>query len=136
MEKTGNFNPETGKPNPVSLKEYMLMDRHEQRAFGRALDKGEKRSFQTAVIREITRLRLKDRREIQQMLVTKLEKRQNTSIGDKVELALAKMRLTHLNMPEKQPIFFRKLRTKELPLPKWITESKSPYFINTTRSVS
>ena len=134
MEHSGNFNPETGKPNPVSLKEYMTMDRKEQRAFGRALDRGEKKSFQAAVVREVTRLRLKDRREIQQTLVNKLERRQNKSIGDKVELALAKMRLTHLMMPEKQPIFFRKLRTKEMPLPKWITESKSPYFITSPLS--
>ncbi len=135
METSLSFNKETGKPDPVSLKEFILMDRHEQRAFTRALDRGERKAFQASVMRELSRLRLKDRRELAAASVKKLESRENRSIGDKVELALARARLARLMMPEKQPIFFRKFRTREIPLPKWMTESKSPYFINTPRSV-
>lgn len=135
MDETGRFNPETGKPNPISLKEYLHMDRHEKRAFERALDKSELRAFRVAAHREAGQLRLPERRQIQTALVDKLKQRNNTSIADKIELTIEKARLARLMLPGKEPIFFRKFRTKVLPFPKWMTEAKSPYFVNTPRSV-
>lgn len=135
VESSLRFSTETGKPNPVSLKEFLLFDRHEQRKFSHALTMKESKDFQMSVVREMSRMRLKDRREIAQAQVKKLSARDNRTLGDRMELAMAKARLAHLMMPEKQPIFLRKLRTMEVKLPKWIMESKSPYFINTPRSI-
>lgn len=123
------FNPETGKPNPVSLKEVMLMDRKEVKAFLKPLGKKEEWDFQAAVQSAALRMPLSERREIQKQLVDKLQKRENKSVADKLELGLKKLQLKRLMLPEKQPIFFRKLRTKELKLPKWMTEKKSAYLM-------
>ena len=123
------FNPETGKPNPVSLKEVMLMDRKEVKAFLKSLNKKEEWDFHAAVQSAALRMPLAERREIQKQLVDKLQKRENKSVADKLELGLMKLQLKRLMLPEKQPIFFRKLRTKEFKLPKWMTEKKSAYLM-------
>jgi hypothetical protein len=126
------FNPETGKPNPVSLREVMLMDRKEGKAFVKPLNKKEEWDFQVAVQSAALKMPLIERREVAKEFVAKLQKRENKSIGDKLEVGLAKLQLARLMLPEKQPIFFRKLRTKELKLPKWMTEKKSAYLMGTS----
>jgi len=123
------FNPETGKPNPVSLREVMLMDRKELKSFIKPLNKKEEWDFQVAVQSAALRMPLAERREVHKQLVDKLQKRENKSVADKLEVGLAKIQLKRLMLPEKQPIFFRKLRTKELKLPKWMTEKKSAYLM-------
>lgn len=121
---------ETGKqPTPVSYKEYSLMDRHEARAFFGKLTKDEKKDFQAAVVRVYTETPLSERRAIAQELVAKLEKRENKTIGDKLELVLEKLRLKQIMLPEKPPLLLQKLRNKPMPLPRFIKEAKSPYLI-------
>ncbi len=117
------------KPNPVSYREFSTMDRHEQQAFLGKLSKEEKKEFQVAVARTYTETPITERRAIAQELVAKLEKRENKTIGDKMELVLDKVRLKQLTLPEKTPILFRKLRIKTLPMPRWIKEAKSAYLI-------
>ncbi|MEK7533006.1 MAG: hypothetical protein AAB542_01100 [Patescibacteria group bacterium] len=129
-ETTARFNPETGKPNPISQREFHLMDRKEKRTFFVSLSGDEKKMFQAAIMVAVEALPLKVRREQQQMLVAKLEKRNSASMGDKVEILLEKVRLKQLMLPEKKPIFFRKLRSREFPWPKWMKEAKSPYLIS------
>lgn len=127
--------PETGKPNPVSIKEYMLMDRYEQRQFQQGLSKSEKKDLMTHAARESWNLPLEKKREIQQEFVKKLEQRSNNKIGDKYELWQAKAYLKHIMLPEKQPIFFRKLRSKEPPfIRKFFGTVKSPYLISSAVS--
>ncbi len=121
------FNPETGKPNPVSTKEYLLMDRYAQREYVQALTKEEKFNFQACVIKELVAMPQEKRREIQKELVAKLEKRKNTSIADKIEFVQAKLYLKSIALPKKEPIFLRKLR-KKVPF-KSVREAKSPYLI-------
>lgn len=129
-ETTFCYNPETGKPNPVSVREFHLMDRKEARAYMRPLSKREQKDFYLATVMAWESLPLQTRREIQQAYVDKLGKRDNKSIGDKIELFREKLYLKHLMLPEKKPIFFRKLRTKEHTFPKWMKETKSPYLIS------
>lgn len=126
-ETTFQFNPETKKPMPVSMREFLLMDRKEQRAFNVALTKDEKFAFQASVFMKMVEMPQEERREIQKEFVAKLEKREDKSIGDKVELVREKWVLASLSLPEKQPIFFRKLRNK-VPF-KSIRDAKSPYLI-------
>ena len=128
------FNPETGKPNPVSLRELMLMDRKEIKAFVKPLNKKEQWDFQVAVQSAALKMPLVERRELAKQLVDKLEKRENKTIADKLELKLVKLQTARLMLPEKQPIFFRKLRTKEIKLPKWMTEKKSAYLMGASAS--
>lgn len=129
------FSPETGKPNPVSLREYMLMDRHEQRAFTKPLSQKEKYNFQLSVISGLMHMPLHERRAIQKELVAKLEARQKNTISDAIEVARAKFVYKSLMLPEKQPIFFRKLRSKDRSASKSIFQHvKSPYLITSIAS--
>ncbi len=126
------FNPETGKPNPVSLKEFLLMDRDVQKSFIKPLSKQEQKDFQMAVVVGVASMPLAERREIAKIQVDKMQQKENKTIGDKLALLQAKMHLRQVMLPEKQPIFFRKLRTKEFKLPKWLTEKKSAYLMGST----
>ena len=128
------FNPETGKPNPVSLKEFMLMDRDVQKSFIKPLSKKEQKDFQMAVIVGIAQMPLPERREMAKKQVETMQKKENKTIGDKLALLQAKLHLRQVMLPEKQPIFFRKLRTKEFKLPKWLTEKKSAYLMGASAS--
>lgn len=128
-ETATRFNPESGKPNPVSVKEFALMDRKEMRAFMAPLSSKEKSDFMITYQVVYGALPLATKREIAQASVDKLAKRQNASIADAIELAHEKMHLKRLMLPEKQPIFLRKLRTKKFDMPRWIAEKKSPYLI-------
>lgn len=124
-----HFNPETGKPNPVSVKEFALMDRKEMRAFMAPLSSKERGDFTIVYRVAYDALPLATKRDIAQASVDKLSKRQDVSIADAVELAYKKMYLKRLMLPEKQPIFLRKLRIKKFDMPRWISEKKSPYLI-------
>lgn len=128
-ETTIQFHPETKKPMPVSAREYQLMDRHEKRVFEKVLSDGEKKDFQLATMKHLWNQPLSERRDIANEFVAKLEKRENKSIGDKVELVMAKVHAASLKLPEKHPIFFRKFRQGEHPIPKILREAKSPYMI-------
>ena len=134
-ESSLTFSKETGKPNPVSLKEYLLMDRHEHKSFFRGMDRKEQKTFLVVAAREASSLRLNERREIQSALVKKLEARKSMNIIDKIETSIEKARLARLMLPPKEPILFRKLRTKEFKLPKWLGETKSPYLIAKSGSI-
>jgi len=135
MSETQYISPETGKPNPVSLREYLTMDRYEQRQFQHDLSKSEKKDLMMHAAREVWFLPLAKKREIQQEIVKKLEQRSNDKIGDKLELWQAKAYLKHIMLPEKQPIFFRKLRSKEPPfIRKFFGTVKSPYLISSVVS--
>lgn len=123
------FNPETGKPNPVSLKEFLLMDRDTQKSFIKPLSKQELKDFQLSVAVGYATMPLAERREIAKIQVDKLQQKEQKTIADKLSLLQAKMHLRQVMLPEKQPIFFRKLRTKEFKLPKWMTEKKSAYLM-------
>jgi hypothetical protein len=127
--QTQRFNPETGKPNPLSTREYMTMTFAEQKQFIGPLSRQEKKDFQLAFTQEYLTMSLAQRREIQKAALARLEARENKTIGQKLELLQAKMHMRHLMLPEKQPIFFRKLRSREISLPKWL-QRKSPYLIS------
>lgn len=127
-ETTVQFHPETKRSKPVSIREYLLMDRKEQRAFTKALTKEEKFAFQASVIKKLVEMPQEQEREIKKEFVAKLEKRNNSSIADKIELVLAKLYLKGLALPKKEPIFLRKVRAK-MPFPKRIRDAKSPYLI-------
>ncbi len=131
METHRRFNPETGKPLPVTPREYMLKDRHETKAFLAPLSRKERLDLQKAVSAAVIKMPLAERRSIADALVTKLENRRNTSIADILELTWARTHQAQLHLPEKKPIFFRKLRTREIKLPTWLGEAKSPYLIAT-----
>ncbi len=121
---------EFDKPNPVSLREYHLMDRNERKAYLDQLTRSEQKKLRVAAIVAREAQPRKVRRELANELVEKLEKRQNTSIADKVEVLLAKKDAIRLLIPEKPAIFLRKLRAEALPWPKWmIKEHTSPYLI-------
>lgn len=131
MNEKQRFSPETGKPNPVSVRECHLMDRHELRAFLKPLDRKEKRDFAATAMMAFESLPLSERRLLQKALVQKLEARKGTGLGDKLELALEKSRLAQLMLPEKKPILFRKIRSKENVLYKKVLgKYKSPFFIS------
>ena len=121
--------PETDKPNPVSLREYHLMDRRERKAFLGKLTNSEKKDLRLAAVVAMESKPRSERREMARELVSKLEKRENPSVGDRVELLLAKKEVLRLTIPEKPAIFLRKLRTKAFPWPRWIRETHSPYLI-------
>jgi len=123
------FNPETGKPNPVSVREFYLMDRKEQRAFQKSLTRKEKRDFQLQFIVEVDKLPKSEKIALSRAFVDKLKLRDNKSIGDKVELFRAKLYAKRAELPTKQPIFFRKFRTGETPWPTWVLKTRSPYLI-------
>lgn len=129
MGETQQITPETKKPTPVSTREYQLMDRHEKRAFERSLSKGEKKEFQMAVMAKLFAQPVSERREIMKARVAKLSARENTSLGDKMELAFAKLQEKQLSLPKKEPVFFRKFRTGEPKAPKFLASAKSPYLI-------
>ncbi len=129
QKPTYRFNPETGKPNPVSVREVCLMDRNELRAFFKPLGIKEKMDFQFAFVAEYSKLSLKQRIEIAQAEVEKYSKRESMNIADKIELALAKLSLKNI-MQEKKSVSSQKPDGKrELKLPKWVMEKKSPYLI-------
>lgn len=130
MNETQRFSPETGKPIPVSLREFMLMDRHEERAYIKPLSKKEKYDFQLAALHGIANMPLSEKRAIQKEFVAKLEARTHMSIGDKIELAIEKFRNRLLQLPEKKPILFRKLRKKPMAFPKMFGSGKSPFLIS------
>lgn len=130
MNEKQRFSPETGKPNPVSLREYMLMDRHEQRAYMKPLSKKERYDFQIAALHGVINMPLSEKRTIQKEIVAKLEARTHMSIGDKIELVIEKLRDRQLQLPEKKPILFRKLRTKPMAVPKAFGSGKSPFLIS------
>jgi len=128
QEITLSSNPEIEKPHPVSIREYLLMDRHEIRAFTKKLTKQEKFDFQASVMKKLVEMPPEQLREIRAEFVEKLKKRQNKSIADKIELKQAILHQVSMALPKKEPIFFRKLRAK-VPMPKAIREAKSPYLI-------
>jgi len=132
MVETQQLSKETDKPNPVSIREYHLMDRHELRAYLAPLDRQERKQLLLASVAAWEALPLADRRSIQKEYVAKLESRNHMSIGDKIELARERVYYRHLMLPEKKPIFFRKLRSNPVPLPKIFHEAKSPYLIHAT----
>lgn len=129
-ETSLHFHPETGKPMPVSYQEFYNLDRHEVRAFLRAFSRKESKDFQLAVVAKALTLTRDERRKLEKAFVDKLEKRENKSVGDKVELYLARLRLKKVMLPEKKPIFFRKLRTGEPKVPVFLRNAKSPYLIS------
>jgi len=120
---------EQGKPNPVSLHEYQLMDRHEQKAFLDGLTRDEQKMFQKTVAAKVYAQTRQQWRETARAFVKKLEGRDNKTIGDKLELQIARVRAAQLSLPEKKPIFFRKLRTGKPAVPKFLLSAKSPYLI-------
>ena len=95
------FNPETGKPNPVSLKEFLLMDRDVQKSFIKPLSKQEQKDFQMAVVVGYATMPLAERREIAKIQVDKMQQKENKTIGDKLSLLQAKMHLRQVMLPEK-----------------------------------
>lgn len=124
------FNPETGKPNPISLKEWYGMDKKSQRAFAKQLSPKEQYDFTFAFTRAIDQLPKAKRHELIQHRVESLSKKEHKSIGDRIDLALTTMEMKRLELPSKPPIFLRKLRTKETPFPKWVRDIKSPFLIS------
>lgn len=129
MNEKQRYSPETGKPNPVSLREFMLMDRHEQRAFTKPLSQKEKYDFQLSVIHGMASMPLEEKRDIQKALVAKLASRAHMSLGDKIELTRETLYLKSIMLPKKEPILLRKLRAKPLPVLKLFGEAKSPFLI-------
>lgn len=131
-ESTQRFNPETGKPNPVSVREFYLMDRKEQRAFLKPLSQKENWRFSKQFIVLFDRLSKAEKRELTQKKIEKLQKNKSPSVGDRIELFFAELRAKQQALPSKPPIFFRKFRTgeRQTRFPKWMTKTKSPYLIS------
>ena len=117
---------EFDKPNPVSLREYHLMDRNERKVYMAKLTRDEQKNLRLAAIVAMESKPRKERQELADTLVEKLNKRQNTSIADKIEVVLAKKDALRLMIPERPAIFLRKLRA--IPWPRWM-ERSSPYLI-------
>lgn len=125
------INPETGKPNPVSVREYYLMDRYEREAFRQQLTTSESNDFSYAAMVAVFDLPQAERTQLALQKVAKLENRPNTSIKDKLEVALAKWAVTKEKLPKKPPILLRKFRNGQgsEAMPKWLREKKSPYLM-------
>ncbi len=121
-----NQSKEQDKPNPVSLREYYLMDRHERGVYMAKLTREEQKDLRVAAAVAMESKPRKERKQLADELVEKLRKRQNASIADKIEIALAQKNALALLLPERPAIFLRKLRA--IPWPKW-TERSSPYLI-------
>jgi len=121
-----NQSKEQDKPNPLSLREYHLMDRHERGVYMSKLTREEQRALRLAAVAAMAEKPRKERKQLADELVEKLSKRQNVSIADKVEVMLAKKDSLRLMIPERPAIFLRKLRA--IPWPKWM-ERTSPYLI-------
>lgn len=128
MESALSFNPETGRPNPVSLKEWYGMDRKTQRTFAAQLSPKEKFDFINALGVAFDSLPKDKRHEILQHRADVLQKKEHKSIGDRMDLALTQVEAKRLELPAKPPIFLRKLRGASR-FPKWVGEIKSPFFM-------
>ena len=112
-------NPETGKPNPISLKELSIMDPHELKAFTKGMTMKESFDFQIAYAVAETALPTNKKIEYARERIKKLESREKKSIPDKVKILLEKQYIKNLASSPR----------KEVHWPKWIKETKSPYLI-------
>ena len=119
---------EAGKPNPISLREIVTMDPKDLKAFSSKLSKDEKKEFGFAMLREQLKLTKDERKEFAQMTIDRIQKIENKTLKDKLDLGLAKLRRKTIDL-EKPPIFFRKLR-QEPYIPKFLRNAKSPYFLS------
>ena len=102
------------------------MDRNERGVYMANLTRKEQKDLRLAAIVAMESKPRKERKLLADELVEKLNKRQNVSIADKIEVALAKKDSLRLMLPERPAIFLRKLRA--IPWPKWM-ERSSPYLI-------
>lgn len=127
MESAALMNPETGKPNPASLKELATMDRHELRSFAKGMTKGESFDFQIAYAVAQTALPIGQKVEYARARLGKIQSRENKSIPDKFELWQAKQYLK--SVESRQQRQQNGAKQKEVSFPKWIKEKKSPYLI-------
>lgn len=123
------FNPETGKPNPISLNEWFGKDRDHAEQFLRGLSAKEKKDFSVSVTVAFESLPKQKRLELVRIKKEALEKKQNASLRDKVDLAIIKLKEKQLELPSKPVIFLRKLRGPNSPFRKWAAETKSPFLI-------
>lgn len=104
------------------------MDRHERGMYLSKLTRKEQKDLRVAAIVAMESKPRKERKQLADELVEKLRKRQNVSLADKIEIALAQKDSLRLMLPERPAIFLRKLRA--IPWPKWM-ERTSPYLIGT-----
>lgn len=107
-QTTQRFNPETGKPNPVSMKEFYLMDRKEQRAFLKPLSSKEQMAFVYAYDTQLFKCPKSEMQQLREAKIQKLSERKNSSISDRIELAMVKLNKKLSDFPEKPAILFRK----------------------------
>lgn len=128
MESALSFNPETGKPNPISLKEWYGMDRKTQRTFAKQLSPREQYDFRLVLSMAFDTLPKAKRHEVLKHRVDALQTKEHKSIGDRIDLVMTTVEMKRLELPAKPPIFLRKLRTEQH-FPKWALEKKSPFFM-------
>jgi hypothetical protein len=126
MESTLTINPETGKPNPLSYKEWMTMDRKAQKAFLNSLSIPEQVSFITVANEHYAKLPKAEKKALWDARVDMLKNIPNKSLAQRLELAVVKLGAKRLSLPDRPRIIGRKLSGIENPLKKLV---KSPYFI-------
>lgn len=120
---------ETGKPNPISLRELTAMSKEDVKSFTGKLTKKENQEFYKSIMRAQLTLTKDERKELARITINKLQKIEQKTLGDKIDLGLAKIRLKSIDH-ERPPIFFRKFRQTPH-IPKFLKDAKSPYLMNT-----
>ncbi len=98
MEAT--LNQETNKPNPISLKEWFLMDTDEQKDFFGNLSFREKNDFMIAQSNYYQELPKAEKQALIQARIDKLSGKKDQTLKDKAELGAMKSALGHAESPK------------------------------------
>lgn len=122
METTIAMNPETGKPNPISLKEWYHMDTTDQKQFMKGLSYKEQIAFGIASENAFYHLPKQEKRELLQARIDILNIKENPSLMEKLELKTLKSAFKESETKTTPPEGYKGIKKK-------LTEVSSPYFI-------
>ena len=128
-ESALSFSPETGKPDPVSTKEWFSRDGNAQKDFQKTLSWKEKRDFRVALTVAVESMPRNERRELWKIRKEALDRKKDPTIADKVDRAIAAFKEARLLLPEKPKILLRKLRGPNGPFARWAREKTSPFLM-------
>jgi len=122
METTITISPETGKPNPISLKEWYHMDTTDQKQFMKGLSYKEQVAFGIASKNEFYHLPKQEKQELLQARIDILSKKENPSLMEKLELKTLKSDFQGSETKTIPPEGYKGIKKK-------LTEVSSPYLI-------
>src|SRR5687768_6184918 len=94
-------NVEAKMIKPVSFREYILMDRHAQKAFNAQMSFQEQKVFSKALAKKLIETPRKELAQLYSEKATKLKNRENKTIPDRFEATHAKLVAMRLQLPEK-----------------------------------